>query len=168
MRRFEGPGSTGGIVEQELLGKSQYERITHKDSTDFEYIPYGRALAILKDMQPFDPTEPEPDFAYTVHSLIYDSLGLDASDVRFYTAVKSPFDRFHGVDAWFEVDAGGQRKIVTVDVTMNANKEDGHKANIIFLVPNGGLDRKVDKDQFMEYSTRLASEVVMHLKHTES
>lgn len=158
--RFERSGVTGGIVEEELFGKSNFERITHIDSTDFGYIPYRKVMSMLKDMQPFDPSEPEPDFAYTVHSIVYDSLGIDASDLKFYTAVKSPFDFFHGVDGWFEINKDGKKTLVTVDVTLNFNKEDGHKANIVFLVPNGGLDRKVDKDQFMEYSKNLAGEVI--------
>ena len=160
--RYERSGATGGIVEQELVGKSRYEAVAHADSSHFEYIPFRQAMVVLKSMQPFDPTDPTPDFANTVHYYIYEGLGVDAEGVKFYTAVRSPLDRFHGVDAWFEVGD----KVVTLDVTMNQNKDDGYKADVTFVVPNGGLDRKVDKEQFIEYSQKLAEEVLRLIKES--
>lgn len=158
--RYESSGITGGIAEEELVGKSRYEEITHIAKSHFEYSTRGSALNLIRDMQPFDPTDPEPDFANAVHYYIFEKMGIDAEQLRFYTAVGSPLDKFHGVDGWFETGDGNNMKMVTIDVTLNPNKSDGYKADIIFLVPNGGLDRKVDKEQFIQYSEDLANQVV--------
>lgn len=153
MRRFEGAGATGGMVEEELFGKSNFESV-EKISSQERYIPYNFGFRILKDLQPFDSVEPDPDFANTVHYYVYESLKLSAEDVHFYTAVKSPLDYFHGVDGWFEI--GNIR--ITIDLCTWEKEE--YKAEIIFHVPKGGLDRKVDKTQFLDYSQDLAAEVV--------
>lgn len=161
--RFESSDATGGIIEQELFGKSLYEKNNEEfEGSHYKYLPRKVALDILKDMQPFDdPTDPEPEYINTVHALIFEKLGIDAQDVKFFTAVKSPLDIFHGVDGWFEIVGGnGNLVIVTIDITANPKKGDEHKADIVFLVPKGGLDRKVDKEQFIRYSESLADEVV--------
>jgi len=157
---FKHSESTGGLVEQELLGKSLYENKERENFSEYGYTTRDHSFRVLKDMQSFDPTDPQPDFANTVHYYVFNGLGLEAENVRFFTAVKSPLDRFHGVDAWFEIDDDTTTTVITIDVTMNPNKETGHKADIIFLVPSGGLDRKVDKGQFLEYSQKLANEVI--------
>jgi hypothetical protein len=161
--RFEHSGATGGIVEEELFGKSQYEGVTHLDYSDYKYITWRGSFDMLKEMQPSDPTEPAPDFANTVHYYIFEGLGIDASDLKFFTAVKSPLDKFHGIDGWFEIGEGRNLKRVTVDITLNENKDE-HKADIVFLIPNGGLDRKVDKEQFLEYAQALSNRVVEFFK----
>ncbi len=162
--RFEGPGATGGIVEEELFGKSNFERANRIESSDYKYANMRISFEVLKNLQPFDKTDPTPDFANTVHYHVFEGLGLDAEDLRFFTAVKSPLDRFHGIDGWFEIGDEGDPKRVTVDITMNPNKDTGYKADIIFLIPKGGLDRKVDKEQFLEYSQKLADEVMAFFK----
>ncbi len=154
--RFENHGYTGGIAEKELIGSSGFE----KNKEHFEYIPRRQAFEVVKSMQKFDSTDPDPDFANAVHALIFEELGLSAENLHFYSAVGSPLDLFHGVDAWFELDNG---KRVTIDLTMNPNKDE-YKADIVFLVPTDGLDRKVDNNQFMEYSKKLAQEVIVHFQ----
>lgn len=156
-------GATGGMVEKELFGQSGYESTEHLDFSDYKYITRGTSFNVLKGMQPFEPTDPEPDFANTVHYYVYEGLGLDAENVKFYTAVKSPLDKFHGIDGWFEIDKDGRLRRVTVDITMNDHKDE-YKADVVFLIPNGGLDRKVDKEQFIEYSNSLAEKVIEFLK----
>lgn len=162
--RYESSGATGGIVEEELFGKSLYEKETHLDMEHYEYFSKRNSFEVLKDMQPFDdPTEPDPDFANAVHCYVFEGLEIDAKDLRFYTAVKSPLDRFHKVDGWFEIGEGRKTTMVTVDLTLNPKKGE-YKADIVFLVPEGGLDRKVDKKQFIQYSEKLAEEVIEFFK----
>ncbi|MFA5888707.1 MAG: hypothetical protein WCW47_01010 [Candidatus Paceibacterota bacterium] len=160
--RFERSGVTGGIVEEELFGKSRYEEMTHINEGSFKFVSVPVIINQLRKMQPSDPTDPGRDFANTVHYYVFEELGIDAKDLRFYTSVKSPLDVFQGIDAWFETGDNGSMKMVTIDCTLNP-KKDEHKADIIFLVPEGGLDRKVDKEQFVHYSKKLATEVVKFL-----
>lgn len=54
-------------------------------------------------------------------------LGDEWSQLRFYTAIGSALDHYHGVDAFFEF--GGAR--VTMDITQNPAKESGYKADFI-------------------------------------
>jgi hypothetical protein len=157
--RHEKSGVTGKILEQELFGASRYQEMTGEHSPDFEYRELEQGFRVLKTMQPFDSTDPAPDFANAVHAYIFDRLGLDAEKVHFYTAVESSLDRYQGIDGWFEITTNGEDLRVTIDITQNPNKE-SYKANIVFLVPNGGLDRKVDKEQFKEYTNNLANEVI--------
>ncbi len=111
-------------------------------------------------MQPFDPTRPAPEFAYMVRRLIFKELKLDnESDLRFYTAGGSSLDLYHGIDGWFELERAGRALRVTLDITKNDVKDTGYKADIVFQVPDAGLDRKVDRDEFIRYSISLAKEV---------
>ena len=163
MRRFEKSGITGKIVERELFGESKYkERTGERSPEEFSFYRYNSCLDLLKKMQPFSPIDPKPDFAKTVHQLIYGRLGLDARQLRFYTAIESPFDIKHGVDGWFEVSLRPNTYLrVTVDLTTNPDKAlRKFPADIPnFLVPHDGLDINVDREQFLEYSNSLAEQV---------
>ncbi|MFZ2523396.1 MAG: hypothetical protein WAW92_03355 [Minisyncoccia bacterium] len=155
MRFREPTGYTGKISETELFGNLKFE----KGKEQFEYIPRRAAFDAVREMQPFDPSDPGPDFANAVHALIFEKLEIDADELKYYTAVGSPLDVYHGIDAWFEYKG----KIVTIDSTLRPDKDE-HKADIVFHPPSDGLDRKVDKDQFIRYCEQLAEEVILHLR----
>ena len=148
--RTEHSGITGKIVERELFGEIKQER--RETPHHWPYYDYEASVILVKNLQPFDPTDPEPDFANAVHYRVAEQLSLDLDQLRFYTAINSPLDHYHGVDGWFELAVTGQR--VTIDLTTNPQKGD-YKANIIFTVPYDGLDRKVDKEQFNSYVEEL-------------
>ena len=127
-------------------------------------------MTLVRKAQPFDPTDPEPDFANAVHATLFERLGLVADQVYFYTAVNSPLD-YKGTDGWFEVHRPNRgMTYVTVDLTTNPNKADGYKADIVFLVPAEGLDRRVDRKEFkefIEYTNKLVDLIIEELERLE-
>ncbi len=168
MRYENRSGENGERVEVELFGKSRYEDITRELPGAYRYFKWKVIQYFLERMQPFDVTDPKPEFAKSVRSMVSDKLGLEDRKMRFYTAVKSPLDYYHQIDGWFEIRDGDKVvKRVTVDVTINPNKKDAaseYKADIVFLVPTDGLSSYVDKQQFMEYCESLAEEVALLMK----
>ena len=162
--RHERSGITGKIVERELFGKSRYQEVTGEQFEDFKFREPEQAFEFLKTLQPFpDPTKPGREFAYMVHRYVFKMMGLDASQLCFYTAIDSSLDRYQGIDGWFEANLSGGGTRVSIDLTTNPEKERG-KADIVFLVPHDGLALKVDKEQFMSYSRELAIEIVEFFK----
>ncbi|MDA2936051.1 hypothetical protein MYX06_02440 [Patescibacteria group bacterium AH-259-L05] len=92
-----------------------------------DYIPFRKSVALVKESQPWDPTDPNPRIANDLHALVAIALGEDDfSELMLYTSTGSPLDRWHGVDAFFEYKG----KIVTIDVTLNSQKGE-YKADII-------------------------------------
>jgi hypothetical protein len=158
------PRITGETVEKELFGRSHYESKTGEHNPDYSFVRPERAFEMLKHMQPFNPFEPTPDFASELQASVYDRLGLDASQVGFFTAIKSPLDRFHGVDGWLEINQPGRQSRVTIDITTNPDKERSG-ADIIFLVPGQGLDRSSDRAEFDRHTAALAALVTDRLTH---
>ena len=161
MEKFR--GYTGKIAESEVLGetaKPEYEKKMAMEG----YITYDQAMDLVKDFQPFqDPTDPyENRFPQDVHATLADLLKLqNFSQLRYYTAIDSPLDRLHSVDAFFELDLGnGQCMRVTLDMTQNPNKED-YKADVVFQWPREGLsyedpdDKSFWKDKVQEIAYQL-------------
>lgn len=157
-RRFEKPGfnySSGHMVEHEAFGEVK-ETLRRERS----YMPYRQSIETVKNHQPWDdPTDPEPRFANDLHATVFDDLGLNAEDVRFYTAVGSSLDHHHGVDAFFEIGVDKQVDIVTLDVTMNELKGEDAKADVTFHMPSEGLDPKLDKERYLELVKEVSSRV---------
>jgi hypothetical protein len=103
---------SGTEIEEEVLGHALVV-------WDGAYLPFGKSLELVKAHQPCDPSDPEAGFANDLHASVALALGLeDWSELKLFTAVGSPLDFFHGVDAFFEL----RGKIVTIDVTINPNK----------------------------------------------
>lgn len=112
---------TGKFFEADNFGESLCK--------DTGYVEFPTALEEVKNNQPGDPTDPKPRFANNLHAEVAEGLGLkdDWSELRFYTAVGSALDHYHGVDAFFEF--GDAR--VTMDITQNPAKSGGYKADVI-------------------------------------
>jgi hypothetical protein len=141
--------TTGTTVERELFGKAE------KLARVPEYLKYKQAMEVVRKLQPGDPTDPKPDFAYEVLIQVEGKIPDGKDRIRFYTAIGSMLDHWHGVDGWFELEDGRR---VSIDLTTNPQKET-HKADIVFLVPHGGLDRAVNEAEFLEYTGKLAGEI---------
>lgn len=120
--RLEKMHYTGRFFETDNFGES---RCKHPE----QYQKYSDAIADVKNNQPGDPTDPKPRFANNLHTEVATELGLgdDLSQLRFYTAIGSALDHYHGVDGFFEF---GEAR-VTMDITQNPAKEGGYKADII-------------------------------------
>lgn len=131
----------GSEVEQELLGSVQatyFERFK-----EAPYVPYKQAMAMVKELQPFDPADPEPRFANDLHATVAEKLQLeDYSQLKFYTAVsKTHLDVFHGVDGLFEFRYGsGHADTVTVTLDLTTRPKDSWKADTLITVPDEGFD----------------------------
>jgi hypothetical protein len=112
-------GYTGRLLEDEVLGKCLWHSAG--------YVPYREAMDRVKQFQPWNPADPPSRALNDLHALVCEELGARAySEVKCYTAVGSPLDRFHGVDSFIE--KGGA--VATIDLTANS-KKDVHKADII-------------------------------------
>lgn len=107
-----GNGYTGRLFEHEVLGECVWRQSQ-------EYLPYRQALALVRECQPWDPADPGPRMASDLHATVCMALELeDWFQLRLYTAVGSPADRYHGVDGWVE----WQGRVVTLDLTTDPAK----------------------------------------------
>ena len=144
---FEQPnGYTGGLLEEELLGACDGWK-------NKEYMPYADALEFVKAHQPegWRPSDPRPRFAADLFTTV--ALALlgpegDWTDLKFYTAVDSPLDVFHGTDAFFEY----QDKIIKIDLTINPQKGD---AKADFIINPDKDDLEVVADGIVDFIKRL-------------
>lgn len=157
---------TGGMLEEEMLGKIESKQ--EKELLDIrDYIEYEDAIEIVKSIQPkdSDPTDPDPYFARDLHAMLAENLELeDYSDLEYYTAVKSRFDFFHGVDAFFEWKLPDGRVIrTTLDLTKNREKL-LHKANVIIQVNEEDLDLDEHKEQYLAFVEFQAQRLGVALK----
>lgn len=115
-----GPGIPAGAdAESAIFGSPRISR----EERNKGYIPFDRAVDFVKEHQP-NPLERSRTVSALRAKIA--KLCLDTrTPVRFYTAIGTPLDVYHGVDAFFE--QGG--RIVTVDVSLR-EKEIG-KADVL-------------------------------------
>lgn len=127
---------TGELFEKEVAGQCLW--------ISDDYVPFKKAMAIVKESQPGDPSDPSSLVMNDLQALICESLGEeDYSQVKIYTAVGSSLDRWHGIDVfvqWREIS------FVTIDLTVNVRKDE-HKADIILhdtdvYTADGKVNRK--------------------------
>lgn len=155
-RSYEsGRGYTGHLIEQELFG--ELKENPYKD----EFLPFRQSIEYCRSHQPYNPCDPAPQFANDLHATIVEALRFkDYSRLKFYTAVHSPLDFKHGIDAFLEVEKepGIILARVTLDVTSNPWKGATYRADIVFYVPGDGLDRELDRkmwnDKIQEVATK--------------
>jgi hypothetical protein len=139
-------GYTGGLIEREIF--SEVDKDKYPLTRD--YLKFRDAIVAVKKSQPYeDPSDPEPRFSNDLQATIADKLGLDDySHVRIYTAVGSHLDKFHKIDAFVEYDITKNRIVrVTLDVTQNPQKGAEYRADIVFHMPDEGLDPKINEDR---------------------
>jgi hypothetical protein len=114
-------GYTGRLLEAEVLPQCTDTLTCH--------LPYKVAMARVRMNQPagWNPKDPASKCMNNFHTLVAEALETtDYSELKLFSAVGSPLDFFHGVDAFFEF----QGRIVTIDVTKNPHKLEG-KADFI-------------------------------------
>ena len=116
MSRFD--GYTGHLFEEEVLGNCQAE--CHG------YMSWREAVELVRKSQPRHKTP----VATRLEVEVGRQLG---GVVKFFTAVHSAMDVFHGTDGFFEYCG----VVVTIDVTTNPHKDCG-KADMI--VHQGDLE----------------------------
>ncbi|MBI4437849.1 hypothetical protein HY631_02765 [Candidatus Uhrbacteria bacterium] len=142
---------SGRLNERDVLGEfrgtSEYGAAFREAANERGYVTYDRAMELVRRYSSEDPLNPKKPFARELRLAVLDELGFeedaDTDRVKFYSAVGTPLDVFHGVDAWIElVTQRGRRHAVTLDVTMNPGKET-HKADVIVqAIPDPSEDEK--------------------------
>jgi hypothetical protein len=166
MRNFE-LGYTGGIIQHELLGA-----VDKKKETDFlrevesSYLNFRDSMELVKRCQMDESAIPKTEFARELRKRIIKLLKLDnPRNLKFFTAVNSYLDHKHGIDAFMELEAEDGRILrVTFDCTKNTDKGEEGKADVVFLVPSDGIDRKTDKKQFNEVINDVAKRASVVLR----
>ncbi len=131
-------------------GKSQ----TRVGDDALPYLKFQDALTVVREFQPWDPTNPQKELARELRLAVADALGVPENQldrVRFYTAVGSLLDRIHGVDAIIEVtDDRGETSAVTLDLSLRAEKSQSDyraKADVVI----GNLpDPQEEEDAYLE------------------
>jgi len=152
-------GISGKAAEAEVFDSVSEE---YEKYGEGEYFNFRTSMAMVKESQPFaDPSDPETPFANDLHASVAELLGLENyGQLKFYTAISSHLDFYHGVDAFFELDLGGGNTITaTLDVTVNPNKT-AHKADVVFFWPNVDRKLKEDREEWADVVNKVAEQVV--------
>lgn len=133
------------------------ERFPKNSGADADYKTYQDALEQVKNDYLGDPADPQPRFANDLHAEVAQELGLeDWSGLKFYTAVNSALDRYHGVDAFFEY---GDARVV-MDATKNPAKAGGYKPGVM-IIGEQELDYPAHR---AEKAKEIADELKEHLQ----
>ncbi len=133
-------GYFGKELEEDIFGHVKatkefqefYKKIVKKNG----YVEYGPAIRLVREFTEQDPTNPEKEFLNDLRLEIADQLELEEDEIGgllAFSAVGTPIDRWHGVDAFIELDIGDDRRgpiVITLDATLNS-KKDEYKADVI-------------------------------------
>jgi hypothetical protein len=134
---------SGRELELDLFGSvntgdPKYKAELAKIITDRNsgYAPRSQSIELVKKFQPGQPTNPKKDFFRELLIAVQDELGVDLNkepdSVKAYTAVNTPLDRFHGIDAFVTYTDKGREHMVTLDASLRPEKiEEGWKADMI-------------------------------------
>lgn len=145
----KGPGiPAGSDAEFALFGSP---RVPSRERID-GYIPFGQALEFVKQHQP-NPLE-RSRAVRDLRAKVAESCLDTRTPVRFFTAVGTPLDIYHGVDAFFE--QGG--RIATVDVSLR-EKEYG-KADVLLLATLDEEGKVSISDAEMQQAARKIANVL--------
>ena len=105
-------GYTGRLFEEEVLLRCHF---SWKG-----YVPFRESERLVEANQPWDPADPSTRGASDLHTQVAMALELENWDeLRLFSALKTPLDVFHGIDAFFE----WQGWVVTLDLTCDPHKE---------------------------------------------
>lgn len=90
-----------------------------------EYVPFQEAVLWVKEHQP--APQDRPRIASNLRKMVAELASDMNNPVKFFTAVGTPLDRYHGVDAFLE-----QRgRIVTVDISQK--EKEFTKADVLLV-----------------------------------
>ncbi|GEM_PF-902644 len=185
-RNFESKSfeQTGDIFEWQYIGQidtknPEYQKaledVRHSESRagmEDGYIRFRKAIDLAKKFQPYDPVNPDKHFARDIRIAVQDLLGLKTEEemdrVKFYTAVGSPLDKFHSVDAFIEyTDENGETVRATFDLTVNPNKK-GYKTDIVVQaqdLPDPNLNNEEYIAAVEEYAKKILPKMIVKKLH---
>lgn len=191
LKSFE---QTGGLFEWQFIGnvetdKPEYqkelqklqEEAVKKGATN-GFIPREKAVELARKFQPYDPTNPgrKFHFARDIRISLLDLMinkGLineseeDQDRVKFYTAVNTPLDKFHGIDAFIEFeDKNGKKYTITFDLTLNSQKQ-AYKSDIVVSeLPDPNLEEEKIKylATIEQYAQKAMGAIEIKKSHEEN
>lgn len=156
---------SGKMNERDTFGEPKrglgYTAAWRAKATESGYLKFNDALELVRKHLVQDPTNPSKPFANELRIVVIDALGLKSEDemdrVRFYSAIGTPADVFHGVDGWMEYESpDGRQFVVTLDVTKNTEVLKNRKADVvIWEVPSP----EEDEEKFLEQAEAYGREV---------
>ncbi len=165
---------SGREFEYDLFGQAdvrnpEYLEALQRAKKPDGHITYRDAVTLVKKFQPWDPTNPSKDFFRELVLALQDKLDIDTGKnpdaVGAYTALKTPLDVLHGVDAFLTVRQGGSESIVTLDATLNKEKQaSGHKAD--FIIGDDFPDANEDEDGYLDAIEKLAGRIASRVKES--
>lgn len=148
---------TGKMAEEEIMGATELNPehpLYKKAKQNKGYLSFNDSLRLARESQVGDPSDPESGIANDFHAAVAETLKEDDYEkVRFFSALGTPLDVYHGVDGFFEHNG----IIVTLDATINPNKDkDSIKADIILEeMP----DPKFEREKYLEYIKDKSKEI---------
>jgi hypothetical protein len=166
---------TGKDFEADLFGKPN---LYHPNYGDFlrshaevdergVYFTYDNAVEIVKNFQDLNnPLNPGRPFAKELRLELAERLFgpermKDWDRVKFYTAIDTPLDRIHSVDAFFEIETDDGKIIrITLDASKNREKISREKYRADILVGGKGFGEEFYKtnEGFLKYVEQIADE----------
>lgn len=133
-------GLTGGMAEDSILGLV----VNAMGFQDFKakgvYMKFREALNFVKSHQPAAPTNPEKRFARDLRSAVAQILNAKNEALKFFTAVGSPLDFYHGVDGFITYQHPTCGEIFATMDVKTYQPEQGCKANVLIVYPSDDLD----------------------------
>ncbi|OGY43735.1 MAG: hypothetical protein A3B89_02710 [Candidatus Buchananbacteria bacterium RIFCSPHIGHO2_02_FULL_40_13] len=155
-------GLTGSMAESEIFGEVIRPVEFENWREGHNYMTRNEALRLVQESQPGNPSDPEPRFANDLQATIVERVyPNDYNRVRFFTAVGSPLDYLHHIDAFFEIDDGDFTYTITIDLkTHPVEKPATLKTDILLIYPTEGLDPNIDKEDYQSLIARTAQEII--------
>jgi len=156
---------SGRLHERDVLGEfkmsDEAKRAFRLAADERGYVTYNKALELVRTFSQEDPTNPQKPFAKELRLAVIEALDLEDDDemnrIRFYSALGTALDIFHGIDGWIELQLDeGPPILVTLDVTLNTKKSE-HKADIIVQEIT---DPSQDENRFLEEIQQCALQVI--------
>lgn len=95
------------------------------DQKDSEYAPFSAAITWVKDHQP--ALQFRPKIASDLRKMVAERCSDKGTPVKFFTAIGTPLDVYHGVDAFIEQGS----RMVTIDISMQ--RKETTKADVLIV-----------------------------------
>lgn len=180
---YQRPEDSGKVSEYFFLGEVRqteaYIRELKKTQNERGYVSWKDSLRFARKFSPYDPTDPhDKPFLNDLRIAFIDELGFteekDINRVKIFTAVGSPLDVWHGIDAFIEVEDGNGRtsKIIGFDAKEMADspetREHVHekKADIIIFMKDIP-DAETEGKEYVAKMDEIAKEAAQVFKTKE-
>lgn len=143
MRQFspENSGYSGRQHEADLFGRFDTSNPAYKEALEKlmvrrgdRYVSHKDSLELVQRFSKEDPTNPKKDLLRDLRLEIIDALDDEKVTVEAYSALGTPLDVFHGIDAFLIIKQDGKETVITLDATLREKKlddQEGAKADIL-------------------------------------